>query len=137
MGAGEDGVVDGGGGSVGALGGTVDVLLPLATKDLPEGGAHLLVTVGVDDGVHGRVELGQEQEELLEGEHVALHAEDVQQQQHQARRPADDEGPCGERQKTEAIRGHAEVTVQGSHRCHHAEVTTTSFLVALKLTEFP
>lgn len=31
----------------------VDVLLPLAAQDLPEGGAHLLVPVGVDDGVHG------------------------------------------------------------------------------------
>lgn len=31
----------------------VDVLLTLAAQDLPEGGAHLLVAVGVDDGVHG------------------------------------------------------------------------------------
>lgn len=93
VGTGEDGVVDGGGGSVGALGGAVDVLLPLATQDLPEGGAHLLVAVRVDDGVHGRIEFGQEQEEFLEGEHVAVGAEDVQQQQHQPRCPADDEGP--------------------------------------------
>lgn len=86
-------MVDGGGRSIGALGGTVDVLLPLAAQDLPEGGAHLLVAVRVDDGVHGRIEFGQEQEELLEGEHVAAYAEDVQQQQHQPRSPADDEGP--------------------------------------------
>ena len=29
------------------------VLTALAAEDLPEGGAHLLVAVGVDDGVHG------------------------------------------------------------------------------------
>lgn len=70
----------------------VDVLLPLAAQDLPEGGAHLLVAVGVDDGVHGRVELGEEQEELLVGEDVAAGAEDVEEEDDQAGRPADDEG---------------------------------------------
>lgn len=72
-------VVDGGGRAVGALG-PVSALLPLAAEDLPEGGAHLLVAVGVDDGVHGRVELGQQQEELLVGQHIAAGAEDIQQQ---------------------------------------------------------
>lgn len=70
-------VVDGGGRAVGALRRAVDVLLPLAAEDLPEGGAHLLVPVGVDDGVHGRIELRQEQEELLEAQDVALAAEDI------------------------------------------------------------
>lgn len=56
----------------------VDVLLPLTAQDLPEGGAHLLVTVGVDDGVHGRVELGEKQEELFIREDVAAGAEDVE-----------------------------------------------------------
>lgn len=37
----------------------IHILLPLAAQDLPEGCAHLLVTVGVDDGIHGRVELGE------------------------------------------------------------------------------
>lgn len=69
----------------------VDVLLPLTAEDLPEGGAHLLVTVGVDDGVHGRVELGEKQEELLIGEHVAVGAEDVEKEDDQAGGPADNE----------------------------------------------
>lgn len=93
-GAAEYGVVDGGGGAVGTLGGgAVDVLRALAAQDLLEGDAHLLVAVRVDDGVHGGVELGEEQEELLEGEHVAVGAEHVQQEQHQSGGPADDEGP--------------------------------------------
>lgn len=33
--------------------GAAGVLTVLAAEDLPEGGAHLLVAVGVDDGVHG------------------------------------------------------------------------------------
>lgn len=69
----------------------VDVLLPLTAQDLPEGGAHLFVTVGVDDGVHGRVELGKEQEELLVGEDVAAGAEDIEEEDDQAGCPADDE----------------------------------------------
>lgn len=84
-------VVDGRGRPVRALGRAVDVLLPLAAQDLPEGGAHFLVPVGVDDGVHGWVELGEEQEELLVGEDVAAGTEDVQEEDDQARRPADDE----------------------------------------------
>lgn len=89
-------MVDRGGRAVGALA-AVGALLPLAAEDLPEGGAHLLVTVRVDDGVHGRVELGQQQEELLVGQHVAAGAEDVQQQDDQPRRPAHDEGACKRR----------------------------------------
>lgn len=69
----------------------IGVLLPLAAEDLPEGGAHLLVAVGVDDGVHGRVELGEEQEELLISEDVAVGAEDVEEEDNEAGRPADDE----------------------------------------------
>lgn len=86
-------VVDGGRRAVRALRRrSVDILLPPAAQDLPEGGAHLLVAVRVDDGVHGRVELRQEQEELLIGEDVAAGAEDVQEEDDQAGRPADDEG---------------------------------------------
>lgn len=73
----------------------VDVLLPLTAQDLPEGGAHLLVTVRVDNGVHCRVELGEEQEELLVGEDVAAGAEDVEEEDDETRRPADDEGTWG------------------------------------------
>lgn len=79
----------------------VDVLLPLAAQDLPEGGAHLLVAVGVDDGVHGWVELGQEQKELLVGEHIAAGAEDVEKEDDQAGSPADDERPWGDRREKE------------------------------------
>lgn len=74
----------------------VDVLLPLTAEDLPEGGAHLLVTVGVDDGVHGRVELGEKQEELLVGEDVAAGTEDVEKEDDQAGGPADDERTWGD-----------------------------------------
>lgn len=74
----------------------VDVLLPLTAQDLPEGGAHLLVAVGVDDGVHGGVELGEKQEELFVGEDVAAGAEDVEQKDDQAGGPADDEGTWGD-----------------------------------------
>lgn len=74
----------------------VDVLLPLTAQDLPEGGAHLLVAVGVDDGVHGRVELGEKQEELFIGEDVAVGTEDVEKEDDQAGRPADDKRTCGD-----------------------------------------
>lgn len=73
----------------------VDVLLPLAAQDLPEGGAHLLVTVGVDDGVHGWVELGKEQEELFVGEDAAAGTEHIEEEDDQAGGPADDEGTLG------------------------------------------
>lgn len=92
-GAAQHRVVDGGGRAVRALRRrSVHVLLPPAAQDLPEGGAHLLVAVGVDDGVHGRVELRQQQEELLVVEDVAAGAEDVEEEEDQAGRPADDEG---------------------------------------------
>ena len=70
----------------------VDVLLPLATQDLPECGAHLLVTVRVDDGIHGRVELSKKQKELFIGEDIAVGTEDIKEQDDQAGSPADDEG---------------------------------------------
>lgn len=71
---------------------SVDVLLSLAAQDLPEGGTHFFVTVRVDDGIHGRIELGQEEEELLVGQDVAAGTEDVEEEDDQARGPADDEG---------------------------------------------
>lgn len=79
--AGQDGVVERGRRAVRAFGGAVGIVAALAAEDLLEGRAHLLVPVGVDDGVHGRVELGQEQEELLVGQDVALRAADVEEQQ--------------------------------------------------------
>lgn len=79
--AGQDGVVERGRWAVRAFGGAVGVVAALAAEDLLEGRAHLLVPVGVDDGVHGGVELSQEQEELLVGQDVALRAADVEEQQ--------------------------------------------------------
>lgn len=70
----------------------IDILLPLAAQDLPEGGAHLLVAVRVDDGVHGWVELGEKQEELFKGKDIAIGAEDVKEEDDQAGSPADYEG---------------------------------------------
>lgn len=86
-------VVDGGRRTVRALRRrSVDVLLPPTAQDLAERGAHLLVAVRVDDRVHGRVDLCEEQEELLVGEDVAGGAEDIEEEDDQAGRPADDEG---------------------------------------------
>lgn len=75
----QNSVVEGGGRAVRAFRGAVGVLVALATQDLPEGGAHLFVAVGVDDGVHSRVELGQEEEELLIGQDIALRATHIEQ----------------------------------------------------------
>lgn len=74
----------------------IDVLLPLTAQDLPEGGAHLLVAVRVDDGVHGRVELSEKQEELLVGEDVAVGAEDVEEEDNEAGGPTDNERTWGD-----------------------------------------
>lgn len=70
--ASQDGVVERGCWPVRAFGGAVGTLAALAAEDLLEGCAHLLVPVGVDDGVHGRVELCQEQEKFFIGQDVAL-----------------------------------------------------------------
>lgn len=60
-----------------------------------EGVAHVLVAVGVDDGVHEGVALGQHQEELLVGQDVAGLTQTVQEKQHQTRRPTHHETTCG------------------------------------------
>lgn len=79
--AGQDGVVERGCRAVRAFGGAVGALAALAAEDLLEGGAHLLVPVGVDDGVHGGVELCQEQEEFFIGQDVALGTANIEEQQ--------------------------------------------------------
>lgn len=79
--ASQDGVVERGGRAVGAFGGAVGALAALAAEDLLEGSAHLLVPVGVDDGVHGGVELCQEQEEFLVGQDIALWATHIEEKQ--------------------------------------------------------
>lgn len=79
--ASQDGVVQGGGRAVRAFGGAVGALAALAAQDLLERRAHLLVPVGVDDGVHGRVELRQEQEEFFIGQDIALGTANVEEQQ--------------------------------------------------------
>lgn len=68
----QDGVVEGGSRAVWAFCGAAGVLTALAAEDLPKGGAHFFVAVGVNDGVHGRVEFSKEKEEFLIGQHVAL-----------------------------------------------------------------
>lgn len=75
------------------------LLLPPQTReaqDAFEGDAHVLVPVGVDDGVHEGVALGQHQEELLEGQDVTGFTQTIQQEQHQPRRPTHHETTCGE-----------------------------------------
>lgn len=74
----EDRVVEGRSRAVGPLRRTVNVLLPLAAQDLLERHAHLLVPVRVNDGVHGRVKLSKEEEELLVSQNVTIVAENVQ-----------------------------------------------------------
>lgn len=70
----QDGVVEGGSRAVWAFRGAVGVLAALTTEDLSEGGTHLLVPVGVDDGVHGRVEFSEEEEKFLISQNIALWA---------------------------------------------------------------
>lgn len=74
----QNGMVERGSGPIRAFCGATGVLIALATQDLPEGGAHLFVAVGVDDGVHSRVELSEEEEELLVGQDVALRTTHIQ-----------------------------------------------------------
>lgn len=79
--AGQDGVVQGRRRPIRALGGAVGALAALAAQDLLERRAHFLVSVGVDDGVHGRVELRQEQEEFFIGQDIALGTANIEEQQ--------------------------------------------------------
>lgn len=73
----------------------INILLSLTAQNLPEGGAHLLITVGVDDGVHGWVELSEKQEELFKREDVAAGTEHIKKEDDQAGSPADYEGTWG------------------------------------------
>lgn len=72
-----------------------DVLLEPGVEeaeDLLEGPPHVAVSEGVDDGVDQGVALGQHQAVLLVAQHLALvAAQAVQQQHHQAGRPAQHE----------------------------------------------
>lgn len=66
-----------------------------AAHQILDGRPHLLVLVGVDAGVHDRVEHGQQQQPALQLGHVALGAvEAVHQQDDQAGSPTHHEGPC-------------------------------------------
>lgn len=76
---GQDGMVEGGGRAVWAFCWAAAVLAALAAEDLSEGGAHLFVAVGVDDGVHSRVELSQEKKKFLIGQNITLGAAHVEQ----------------------------------------------------------
>lgn len=66
-----------------------------AAQDLQEGGPHVFVPERVDDGVEEGVALGQDQAVLLVAQHLTgVAAQAVQQQDHQARRPAEHEAAC-------------------------------------------
>lgn len=66
-----------------------------AAHQILDGRPHLLVLVGVDAGVHDRVEHGQQQQPALQLGHVALGAvEAVHQQDDQAGSPTHHKGPC-------------------------------------------
>lgn len=70
---------------------------PLAwvAQDLLEGPPHVIVPERVDDRVEEGVALGQHQEVLLvEQHHTLFTAHTVEQQQDQARRPADHKTAC-------------------------------------------
>lgn len=61
-----------------------------ATHQVLDGGPHFLISVGVDDRVHDRVEDGEEQQPAFEFQDVALFAlESVQKQNHKSRSPTD------------------------------------------------
>lgn len=77
-------------------GGALAAVLPeAAAQDVQEGGPHVLVPQRVDDGVDEGVALGQNQAVLLVAQNLALvTAQAVQQQDHQAGRPAEDEAAC-------------------------------------------
>lgn len=65
-----------------------------AARQVLDGGPHLLVLVGVNAGVHDRVEHRQQQQPTLQLGHVAFGAvEAVQQQDDQAGSPTHDKGP--------------------------------------------
>lgn len=72
--------VDGGGDAGGAPLGLA--VLRGAADHLPHGAVHVLVLVGVDDGVHDRVEQRQQQEPALHVLNVALRAVQAIEQQH-------------------------------------------------------
>lgn len=86
-------------------GAPIGVLPGAAAQDVQEGGPHVLVPQRVDDGVGEGVALSQDQAVLLVAEHLTRDAaQAVQQQDHQARRPAEDEAACPEREVGGVIR---------------------------------
>lgn len=86
---------DGGGDAGGAL---WVLLRGQAADHLPHGAVHVLVLVGVDDGVHDRVEQREQEEPPFHVLHPTLRAVQAVQEQHQqAGGPAHHKGPCRER----------------------------------------
>lgn len=76
----------------------VAAALARVAQDLLEGPPHVIVPEGVDDRVEEGVALGQHQEILLVGQHHTFFtAHTVEQQQDQARRPADHKTACSVR----------------------------------------
>lgn len=74
------------------------VLLREAADHLLHGAVHVLVLVGVDDGVHDGVKQCQQQEPPFHVLHTTLPAiQAIEEQNHQAWGPAHHECPCKER----------------------------------------
>lgn len=69
--------------------------VPVQAQDVLEGRPHVFVPEAVDDGIDEGVALGQHQAVLLVAQHLALvAAQTVQQQHHQAGRPAEHKAAC-------------------------------------------
>lgn len=76
------------------------LLLREAAEHLLHGAVHVLILVGVDDGVHDGVKQRQQQEPPFHMLHVAPRAvQAVEQQNHQTWCPAHDKGPWREREE--------------------------------------
>lgn len=103
----------------GEAGGT-SVQVPLlreAADHLLHGAVHVLVLVGVDDGVHDRVQQRQQQEPPFDMLHATLRTvQAIKQQNHQAWGPAHDKGPCGETKGRGCLLGFllAQLSVSGT-----------------------
>lgn len=84
----------------------VAVPLAQAEQDIPEGLPHFFVPEGVDDGIDEGVALSQHQGVLLIAQHLTLlAAQTVEQQNHQAGRPAEHKTACARRVEKAVVGG--------------------------------
>lgn len=79
-------------------GGVFGIPIADGAEDPPEGAPHLVVPIGINDGVDQGVDLSQQEDVFLHGQNVAaLTTQPVQQQHHLPGGPTDQEGTCRER----------------------------------------